>query len=325
MTDLAHLEQIDAPQDVVEEFLASFGGKCVEFGYYCDQYMREEINLGEITRRLSEATGEGESFFATHHAMMTPEQVYRYQVMQRTLDEMTTTLIEAEIKRNKHVIGEALRKGEYFIVNITYNSIHSSIYMAYSSSGAAQRSERDQKLALLQQEQELTQALMKVLKVIEQKIHPPVAEETEFRKLYKAFQIYVEYFKRVERSPVKDACDERVVVLYADLADYLRGQAWFGDRYRIYEQMNLYAETLREGLYPECMPQIEAVREAVRPPNPSDELKRLYDEAMNSQGEANIYSAFVAFNNFIQQHPNEPKVGEFKRKLRERLVREGLS
>lgn len=325
MTELSHLEAIHEPQNVVEDFLLEFSKKCVEFGYYCDQYMREEINLGEITRRMSEATAEGESFFMTHHAMMTPEQVYRYQVMQKTLDEMTTNLIETEIKRNKQIIREALRKGEYFIVNITYNSIHSSIYMVYSSPGENQRSERDSKLASLQQEQELTQALMKVLKVIEQKIQPEIFDEFEYRKLYKAFQIYVEYFKRVERTPIKQACDERVSLLYCQLADYIEEHDYFGDRHEAFKQMHLYAETLREALPSECNEQLDVVQRRLEPPDPAKELERLFVDAMQAEGEANVYAAVVAFNNFIQQYPNEPLVNEFKRKIRKRLNRDGYA
>lgn len=325
MTDLSHLETIEQPQNVVEDFLLQFSKKCVEFGYYCDQYMREEINLGEITRRMSEATAEGESFFAIHHAMMTPEQVYRYQVMQRTLDEMTTNLIETEIKRNKQIIQEALKKGEYFIVNITYNSIHSSIYMVYSSPGDNQRGERDRKLADLQQEQELTQALMKVLKVIEQKVRPEIFDEFEYRKLQKAFQIYVEYFKRVERTPVKQACDDRVVILYEELGEYLRVKNWYGDRNEAYKQMHYYAETLRECLSPDQCRQLQGIEELVRPPDPAKVLERLFVETMQAEGEANVYSAVVAFNNFIEEYPNEPKVGDYKRKIRKMLVDKGFT
>ncbi|PKL76560.1 MAG: hypothetical protein CVV27_09650 [Candidatus Melainabacteria bacterium HGW-Melainabacteria-1] len=317
------MEAVQGPQNVVEDFLLDFSKKCVEFGYYCDQYMREEINLGEITRRMSEATAEGESFFMTHHAMMTPEQVYRYQIMQRTLDEMTTNLIETEIKRNKLVIREALSKGEYFIVNITYNSIHSSIYMAYT--GDSMRADRDNKLAELQKEQELTQALMKVLKVIEQKLKPETFDEFEFRKLHKAFQIYVEYFKRVERTPIKIACDDRVLNLYRELAKYLEDGRWFGDRHECFKQMHLFAECLRECLSLAQLEEIEALVELIRPPDPNEVLERLYHEAMHAEGEANVYSAVVAFNNFIQEFPHEPKVGEYKRKLRQYLSQKGMT
>lgn len=308
---------------MVENFLLEFSKKCVEFGYYCDQYMREEINLGEITRRMSEATADGEAFFATHSATMLPEQIYRYQVMQKTLDEMTTHLIETEIKRNKQIIREALRKGEYFIVNITYNSIHSSIYMAYT--GENMRPERDRKLAELQQEQELTQALMKVLKVIEQKVRPEIFDEFEYRKLHKAFQIYVEYFKRIDRNPAKEACDERVLVLCRELCDYLRLNKWFQDRHEAHRQLNQYYQTLRECLSLNQLEQLEQLVATVEPPDPAKVLEDLFQEAMTAVGEANVYSAVVAFNNFIEENPHEPRAGEFKRKLRQMLVSKGMA
>lgn len=326
MTENNSQDNEDTQKEVVEDFLASFSQKCVEFGYYCDQYMREEINLGEITRRMSEATGEGEGFFGQNHAMMSPEQVYRYSVMQDTLDQMTTNLIETEIKRNREIIQEALRKGEYFIVNITFNSIHSSIYMVYSSSSNQhQMAERDLKLAALQQEQELAQALMKVLKVIDQKIMPPAFDEIEYRKLAKAFQIYIEYFKRVETSPIKEACDNRVQAQYESLADYLQAKAYFGDRFKAYEQMCIYCETLRTGFSPERMREIEAIRDRIRPPNPTDQLDKLYREVLEAEGEANVYAAVVQFQNFCEAHPNEPKIGTYRREIRRILVSKGYT
>lgn len=324
MTDQSYMSDINDPQDGVEGFLTQFGHKCVEFGYFCDQYMREEINLGEITRRMSEATGEGEAFFDTHHAMMTPEQVYRYQTMQQTLDGMTTNLIETEIKRNRQIIQEALRKGEYFIVNITFNSIHSSIYMVYSSPGQNQ-SERDQKLAVLQQEQELAQALMKVLKVIDQKIRPELFNDIEYRKLLKAFQIYVEYFKRVERNFIKDACDGRVLNQLRDLVSFLQTHDYFGDQYLAYQQLKLYCETLKESFQPSMNSELQALQLAIRPLDPAEELERLYQEALKAEGEANVYSAVVAFNNFAELHPNEPKARQYKREIRAALARKGYA
>lgn len=325
MIDPSQLEAIQQPQNVVDEFLLEFSQRCVEFGYYCDQYMREEINLGEITRQMSQATAEGESFFSTHHAMMSPEQVYRYQVMQKTLDEMTNDLIETEIKRNKKLIREALCRGEYFIVNIMYNSINSSIYMVYSAPGDQYKQERDAKLAELQKEQELTQALMKVLKVIEQKVKAEVFDEFEYHKLHKAFQIYVEYFKRIEPNSVKQACDERIVILFEQLADYLKEKNYFSDRYEAFKQLNLCAETLQEALPFGCMEKIHSIKSSVEPPDPNKELERFYQEALNAQGEANVYSAVIAFNNFIQQNPQLQQISHYKRQIQQRLKRDGYS
>ncbi len=322
-------EQIDnnshqPTEDVVDDFLQSFGQKCVGFGYFCDQYMREEINLGEITRRLSEATGEGESFFGAHHAMMTPQQVYRYQTMQQTLDSMTTDLIETEIKRNYSVIQEALRKGEYFIVNITFNSIHSSIYMAYSAPGQSHK-ERDQKLAVLQQQQELAQALMKVLKVIDQKIKPEAFDALEYRKVLKAFQIYIEYFKPVERNDIKAACDDRVLSQFKAMLAYLETHRYFGDRNLAHKQILEQVSVLRGGLPFAHCEVLEALADKVRPLEPDEELDRLYRDALRAEGEANVYSAVVAFNNFIQKHPNQPHVQKYKREIMNSLVSRGYS
>ena len=308
----------------VEEFLNSFSQKCVEFGYYCDQYMREEINLGEITRRMSEATAEGESFFESNSERMEPDEVYRYQIMQQTLDDMTTNLIETEIKRNEAIIFEALRKGEYFIVNITFNSIHSSIYMVYSSPANIHKNERDRKLAKLQQTQELAQALMKVLKVIDQKIKPEYFDDIEYRKLAKAFQIYVEYFKRIDNSEIKKACDERVVSQFHELVDYMKAKDYFGDRHEAYRQISLFASTLRDALASEQMKEIEVLKAEVRPPNPVEQMKRLYQNVLDAQGETNIYSAVVAFQNFADEHPNEPKIGLYRRRMREALKNKGF-
>lgn len=325
MSIIDDLNQISQPEDVVEDFLASFGQKCVGFGYYCDQYMREEINLGEITRRMSEATAEGESFFEIHHAMMSPQQVNRYHVMQQTLDSMTTDLIETEIKRNRQVISEALSKGEYFIVNITFNSIQSSIYMVYSTPGQSQQGERDRKLAALQQEQELAQALMKVLKVIDQKVRPEHFDEQAYHKVIKAFQIYVEYFKRIEPSPIKSAADERVVLQFTELADYLESKDYFGNRQLAYDKLSLCYTALKDHVSAERLWKLDKVRERLRPPSTSERLDQLFQEVLAATTEANIYSAVVAFNNFIQAHPNEPAISRYKREVQAHIKRLGFS
>lgn len=308
----------------IEVFLEDFSRKCVEFGYYCDQYMREEINLGEITRKLSEATAEGESFFSSYHAMMTPQQFHRFEVMQRSLDQMTTQLIETEIKRNRKIIEEALRKGEYFIVNITFNSIHSSIYMAYSHPNPAMREERDRQLALLQQEQELVQALMKVLKAIESRNQPQDYNEIERHKLQKAYQIYAEYFKKVENSPIKKACDARVIRLLEEHVEYLEKNKYFGNREIALEDVSICAYHLKQIANETEKQQLEALRDRVRPPDPQQEMKRLFEEFLQAQGEANIYSAVVAFNNFAEENPHEPGLSDYKRRMRIILKQKGL-
>lgn len=308
----------------VEEFLDSFSHKCVEFGYYCDQYMRSEINLGEITRRLSEATGEGESFFSLYHAMMTPQQFHRFEVMQRSLDQMTTQLIETEIKRNQQTIQEALRKGEYFIVNITFNSIHSSIYMAYNNPGEEMKVQRDAKLADLQQEQELIQALMKVLKAIEARNKPADYNEVERHKLQKAYQIYSEYFKKVDYSAAKTAGDARAIGLLEEHVAYLEQNRFFDMRFKALDHVSICANYLKEIANPQQRQELEALRERVRPPDPKKELKRLFEEVEKADGEANIYSAVVAFNNYAEENSAEPAVHDYKRRMRVILKQKGM-
>ncbi len=315
----------DESHEKIEDFLTGFGQRCVAFGYYCDQYMREEINLGEITRHMSEATGEGEAFFDQHHGIMKPEQLYRYQTMQKTLDDMATNLIETEIKRNRSVIQEAMSNGEYFIVNITFNSIHSSIYMVYNSPGERYKMERDHKLALLQEEQELTQALMKVLKVIDQKNTPESASSEDLQKLHKTLQIYVAYFKKVDYPDVKMASDKRVLRQMKDFVDHMAAHDYYDNRREIFRQISEFIATLKGGIHKELHEELDNLRERVRPPNPSEELDRLYKAALEAEGETNVYSAVIAFNNFAEKHRSLVKIHEYKNEIRKSIQRKGLS
>lgn len=313
------------PDIDVDGFLNTFGQHCVAFGYYCDQYMRQEINLGEITRHMSEATGEGEAFFDQHHTIMAPEEVYRYQVMQKTLDDMATSLIETEIQRNRQVIQEAMSNGEYFIVNITFNSIHSSIYMVYNAPGERQKLERDHKLALLQEEQELTQALMKVLKVIDQKKLPPSLALEEFQKLHKALHIYVEYFKKVDYPEIKKASDQRVLRQMSEFVEHCENHGYFGDRREVFRHTSEFIATLKSGISKNLHGNLDALRERLRPPDPNKELERLYQVALQAEGEANVYSAVIAFNNFAEAHAHLPKIRTYKQEIRRSIQRKGLS
>ncbi len=316
----------NAPSSVdVDAFLNTFSQRCVAFGYYCDQYMRQEINLGEITRHMSEATGEGEAFFDEHHAYMSPEAVYRYQVMQKTLDDMATSLIETEVQRNREVIQEAMQNGEYFIVNITFNSIHSSIYMVYNSPGERQKMERDHKLALLQEEQELTQALMKVLKVIDQKNKPVSLDPEEFQKLHKTLHIYVEYFKKVDYPDIKKASDNRVLRQMTACVEHFESNGYFGNRREVFRQVSEFVATLKGGIIKELHPELDALRERLRPPDPTKELDRLYRVAIDAEGETNVYSAVIAFNNFAEANPNLLKIREYKQEIRKSIQRKGLA
>lgn len=219
--------QVPVDPAEIEKFLDGFNQKCVEFGYFCDQYMREEIGIGDITRHLSEATADAEMFFAEHSFFMNLEQLQRYGTIQKTIDNMTSQLFETEIKRNRKIITEALRNGEYFIVGLTYNSIKSSLYMMYSKHKI--KTELDQKLAELEKELEATQTMIKVLKAIEAVIKIDDISQLDYHKIQKALEIYANYFKKAEDVDTKPACDERVFKLFEEHVEFLRNMGFGGD------------------------------------------------------------------------------------------------
>lgn len=307
----------------VESFLDEFGQKCVEFGYYYDQFMRKEINLGEITRHIGSATADAEGAFAELQAHMTPAQLERYKVIQITLDSMTASLIEAEIKRTKEVIDQVIRNGEYFLVNISYNSISASLYMVYNDDNPQHRAERDQRLAQVQREQDITQNLIKVLKAVEARIRAPHFNQIEYNKLQKAFAIYVEYFDHSTEIAAKAACDQRAMNLLKEHVDYVIEHHYFGDRDLAYRHVMACAKSLESLANGVQQQGLSKLVETVRPPDPSEKMRQLYHEALHCEGEANVYSAVVAFNNFAQLFPNDPQLSFYKQSLRETLQRKG--
>ncbi|PIQ28333.1 hypothetical protein COW36_04135 [bacterium (Candidatus Blackallbacteria) CG17_big_fil_post_rev_8_21_14_2_50_48_46] len=212
----------------VDKFLSEFSQKCVEFGYYCDQYMRNEIGIGDITRHLSEATADAEMQFAEYSFSMSMEQLQRYGVIQNSLDTMTFKLFETEIERNKEVVLEALKHGEYFIIGLTYNSIKSSVYMMNSKKKI--KTEQEQMLAELEREQEATQGMVKVLKAIESVIKVENVAQVDFAKIQKALEIYVNYFRNAEHVHTKPASDERVFILFGEHVDFLAENNFAGDK-----------------------------------------------------------------------------------------------
>jgi len=213
---------------VVDKFLAEFSQKCVEFGYYCDQYMRNEINIGDITRHLSEATADAEMLFAEYSFSMGMEQLQRYGVIQNSLDTMTFKLFETEVERNRSVILEALKHGEYFIIGLTYNSIKSSVYMMNSKKKI--KTDQEQQLAQLEREQEATQGMVKVLKAIESVIKVESVAQLDFAKIQRALEIYVNYFRNAEQVYTKPASDERVFVLFGEHVEFLKAHDFAGDK-----------------------------------------------------------------------------------------------
>ncbi|MGV3524749.1 MAG: hypothetical protein ACO1RX_11005 [Candidatus Sericytochromatia bacterium] len=227
----------------IEKFLDEFNQHCVEFGYYCDQYMREELGIGDITRHLSEATADAEMFFGENSFSMTMEQLQRYGMIQKTLDNMTVQLFETEIKRNRKIVLEAIKNGEYFIVGLTFNSIKSSIYMMYSKQKI--KTEQEQKLAELEQDQEATQSMIKVLKAIESTVKVNQFAQLDYQKIQKALEIYVNYFRNAHHVAAKSACDERVFRLFNEHVEFLRSQGFGGDMATAAVHFSICCDTLR--------------------------------------------------------------------------------
>lgn len=224
------LPEMSKPVDpaVIDQFLSDFSQRCVEFGYYCDQYMRGEIGISDITRHLSEATADAEMLFGEYSFSMTIEQLQRYGVIQNSLDSMTYKLFETEIERNKKVILEALKNGEYFIIGLTYNTIKSSIYMMHSKKKI--KTEQEAMLAELEREQEATQAMIKVLKAIEAVIKVEHIHQVDYAKIQKALEIYINYFRNAEQVPTKSAADERVFNLFGEHVEFLVQHDFAGDK-----------------------------------------------------------------------------------------------
>ncbi len=67
--------------------------------------------MGDITRHLSEASADAESFFAEQSHRMDLEQLQRYAMLQNQLDSLTVQVFETEIAHNQKVINEAWSPG----------------------------------------------------------------------------------------------------------------------------------------------------------------------------------------------------------------------
>ncbi len=227
---------------IIENFLDEFNQKCVEFGYYCDQYMRQEIGIDDITRHLSTATAEAEASFVQHSFNMNMDQLQRYGVIQKTLDNMTVQLFDTEIQRSRDTINAALKNGEYFIVRITYNAIQSSIYMKYSKNKI--KTDQEQALKDLETEQEATNTIVKVLKAIESAVRVDTYEDLSFEKIQKALDIYVNYFKNSQIA-TKPACDARLFVIVDEHAEFLKAHEFGGDAMTAGMHLSLCSDTLQ--------------------------------------------------------------------------------
>lgn len=217
---MSEQEQDVAAIDIPEK-LEDFARKTELYRQACEQYQRGEADMGDITRHLSEASADAESFFAEQSHRMDLEQLQRYAMLQNQLDSLTVQVFETEIAHNQKVIEEALRHGDYFIVNLTYNAIRSSIYMIYSKQKI--KTQQEQRLAQAQQELEIAQTFIKVLKAVESVLRPE-SGQFEWPKIQKAIAIYTDYFQHAEPNVIKLASDQRIFALFAEHAAELASQ-----------------------------------------------------------------------------------------------------
>lgn len=213
--------------DEIEAFLADFGKRCESFGARCEAHARNELGLDDLTRSLSEATAEAENAFARCSPGMSLEQLQRYGSLQSRLDSLTFGLFETEIRRNRAIMLDALRKGDYFIVNLTFGTIRSSIYMMFAKQKI--KTEQEAQLTQLDTDQEASRSLIKVLKAIEGMIRVGCFEELDYAKLQKVLEIYLTFFRQGENSEIKRAGDERVFALFEEHVEFLRSMGFGGD------------------------------------------------------------------------------------------------
>ena len=98
-----------------------------------------------------------------------------------------------------------------------------------------------------------------------------------------------------------------------------------GDRQLAHQQILEQVAVLRGGLPFAHCEVLEALADKLRPLEPEEELEFLYRDAMKAEGEANVYSAVVAFNNFLEKHPNDSKARKYKREIMQSLASRGYT
>lgn len=194
----------------VAAFLHDFSARCAQFRSIYQAYLAQEVELGEVTRALSEATADAEMSFATYSAHMTMEQLERFGKLQKAFDLMMEQIFSEEIRRNYQICADAIENGEFFLVGLTRKGIQSSIYMLHSKDRI--KTEQERKLRELETEQERVDSMLKVIKALQQ------ALETEpdipgLRRIEKGLSLYVTYFQEQPRTPLTQACDRRVLRL----------------------------------------------------------------------------------------------------------------
>ena len=198
----------------VKGFLDAFAQKAASYGQACEQYQRGEITIADITRHLSQATADAEFHFSEHSHSLGLEQLQRYGMIQKQIDKQTVQVFETEIASNRKTILDAIENGDYFIVNLTYNAIKSSIYMICATQKIKTRQE--QLLAEAQQELEIAQTFIKVLKALESVIRVEGPDQLEWSRIQKTLAIYRDYFSASELIPLKLASDQRVFGLFTE-------------------------------------------------------------------------------------------------------------
>lgn len=208
-----------APDQDIEAQLNDFAAKIENYAQVCAQYSAGSLSLSDITRELGEAATDAEVFFGEQSHRMNMEQLQRYALLQNRLDSLTGQVFESEIASNQATILAAIEHGDYFIVNLTYNAIKSSLHMIYVKQKI--KTQQEQRLAETQQDLEIAQTFIKVLKALESVLRPE-SGQLEWPKIEKALSIYRDYFQNAPPVPLKQASDRRLFGLFAEHAQALQ-------------------------------------------------------------------------------------------------------
>ncbi|PKL79038.1 MAG: hypothetical protein CVV27_02465 [Candidatus Melainabacteria bacterium HGW-Melainabacteria-1] len=203
----------------IDGFLDAFADRCEEFKQVCADYLQGKVELDQITRAMSEATADAELKFSEFSFQMSMEQLQRFGMLQKILDSMMVEIFEADIINNRQTCARAIENGEYFLVGLTFRSIESAIYMRHSKDRI--KLDQERRLSSLQQEQQSTEAMLKVIKALQQALEGSL-DATALGRIEKAVGLYVSYFQPLERSELLSACDRRVLSLIKQHFESLR-------------------------------------------------------------------------------------------------------
>lgn len=201
----------DGPhQREIEAFLTGFAARYTQFKAVYQAYLAETIELGEVTRALSEATADAEMAFSAHSHGMTMEQLQQFASLQKAFDTMMEQIFQEEIRRNYRVCAQAIENGEYFLIGLTHKGIQSAIHMLHSKDRI--KTEKERKLEAVEQEQTQVQAMLKVIKALQQALDTEM-DVPALRRIEKVLGLYVTYFRELTRTQLLSACDRRVLTL----------------------------------------------------------------------------------------------------------------